>query len=242
MPGIVANAGIRRATLGCMLVVDTSEFSAIPDYRALKAKGAKALIPRVASGRAHVDAKVDRHVEAALAAGLRCDVGYGYVRSSQPGDEQADFMSAECGKRGLLLFADTEPVYGAKVATDAPAVARLVVAAFLRRWLGARGVRCGVYGPAAYVDALNLDPDLCGPLWTAHAEVSRPMHSRPWGGAHVLHQYELDAYGEAPGAKVDWSQTDLDYAELLACLRAGAWSPPPPSEKSDPPVTPCSPR
>lgn len=222
-----------------MLVVDTSEFSAIPDYRALKAKGAEALIPRVASGRAHVDAKVDRHIEAALAAGLRCDVGYGYVRSSQPGAEQADFMSAECGKRGLLLFADTEPVYGAKLATDAPSVARIVLADFLRRWLGARGVRCGVYGPAAYVDALALDPELCGPLWAAHAEVSHPMPSRPWGGAHVLHQYELDADGLATDAKVDWSRTHLSADELLACLRAGTWSPPEPSEKSDPPCSPA---
>jgi hypothetical protein len=189
-------------------LVDVSQWSGVPDYGVLRAKGYTGVIPRLGSGVDGVDKLAEKHITAARTAGLRVETGYVYVKSWEPGDKQARHFIDLADRFGLGLWPDVEPAkpYDPErhvwpVATDRPSLYRPVAVACFDA-LRASAVAWGVYG-AMFLESLNLPAWLASrPLWAAtYGEAVKVP--RPWEDAAIW-QHEGDV--EVAGAKVDYNR------------------------------------
>ena len=189
-------------------LVDVSQWSGVPDYGVLRAKGYTGVIPRLGSGVDGVDKLAEMHITAARTAGMRVETGYVYVKSWEPGDKQARHFIDLADRFGLALWIDVEPAkpydpgrHVWPIATDRPSLYRPVAVACFDV-LRASAVAWGVYG-AMFLESLNLPVWLASkPLWAAtYGEAVKVP--RPWKEAAIW-QHEGDV--EVAGAKVDYNR------------------------------------
>ena len=209
------------------LIVDTSEFAGLPDYSALRDRGAEGVIIRGASGPSHRDTLLDAHLEASTRAGVQPIAIYAFCYSWHPGEVQAAFAVQVAASVGLPVAADFErTMSGPPRPSDEPAAARVTALAWLRHHRSLTGRAAVVYGAVLYLRDMRLDGDDVGPIWAADTRASRrelgPEVPPPWTRA-VLWQNVHDerVTGAAPGstAAVDWNRSDLTIEQLQAAFR-----------------------